>query len=92
MCRKRQSQCESSVSVSLRWMRQPASCASKGCVSGFKSSPRNFCSCCSNAREKWLAAKKSAARGNASKLRADYGNAKSQKDAERIAGKSRKVH
>ena len=39
-----------------------------------------------------MAAKKSAARGNGQKLRADYGQAKAQKDAERIAGKSRKVH
>jgi hypothetical protein len=39
-----------------------------------------------------MAAKKSAARGNGTKLRADYGQAKAQKDAERIAGKSRKVH
>ena len=39
-----------------------------------------------------MAAKKAAARGDSTKLRADYGQAKSQKDAERIAGKSRKVH
>jgi hypothetical protein len=39
-----------------------------------------------------MAAKKAGGRSNEPKLRADYGNAKSQKDAERIAGKSRKVH
>jgi hypothetical protein len=39
-----------------------------------------------------MAAKKTAARGAAPKLRADFGRAKAQKDAERSAGKSRKVH
>ncbi len=39
-----------------------------------------------------MAAKKASTRGNGTKLRADYGQAKAQKDAERIAGKSRKVH
>lgn len=39
-----------------------------------------------------MAAKKANAHGKGTKLRADYGQAKAQKDAERIAGKSRKVH
>lgn len=39
-----------------------------------------------------MAAKKASAPGGKTRLRADYGQAKAQKDAERIAGKSRKVH
>jgi len=39
-----------------------------------------------------MAAKKAAAGGGKGKLRADFSNAKGQRDAERRAGKSRKVH
>jgi hypothetical protein len=38
------------------------------------------------------AAKKSGAQNGRQKLRPDMGNAKASKDAERLAGKSRKVH
>jgi len=39
-----------------------------------------------------LAAKKAGTQNGKQKLRPDMGNAKANKDAERLAGKSRKVH